>query len=149
MHGKVSATGDGLFTISATNVIEATLYTDAGCAWAYSANPAFRVLEWRYRDQLSWRLVMIGLRERASEAAIRTNDPDRALARYRVYAERYGMPFAAVAKERPAGTGHGCRAVVAAGLLQPGSEWAVFRALQLAKFTTTLYLDDAESIRGG
>jgi len=44
-------------------VIEATLYTDAGCPWAYSANPALRVLEWRFRDQLSWRLVMIGLRE--------------------------------------------------------------------------------------
>ena len=53
-------------------MIEATLYTDAGCLWAYSARPALRVLEWRFRDQLTWRLVMIGPRERASEAAIRT-----------------------------------------------------------------------------
>jgi len=128
-------------------VIEATLYTDAGCPWAYSANPALRVLEWRFRDQLRWRLVMIGLREEASEAAIRAYDPDRSLARWRMFEERYGMPFATGPKERPSGTGRGCRAVVAAGMLDPGSEWAVFRRLQLANFTGPLYLDDSESIR--
>jgi protein-disulfide isomerase-like protein with CxxC motif len=128
-------------------VIEATLYTDAGCPWAYSANPALRVLEWRFRDQLRWRLVMIGLREEASEAAVRTYDADRALSRWRVFEERYGMPFAKEAKARPSGTGRGCRAVVAAGMLDPGSEWTVFRTLQIANFTTALYLDDVESIR--
>ena len=128
-------------------MIEATLYTDAGCPWAYSANPALRVLEWRFRDQLRWRLVMIGLREEASEAAIRAYDPDRSLARWRVFEERYGMPFATEPKERPSGSGRGCRAVVAAGLLEPGSEWAVFRRLQIANFTGTLLLDDTESIR--
>ena len=128
-------------------MIEATLYTDPGCPWAYSANPALRVLEWRYRDQLSWRLVVIGLREEVGDAAVRAFDPERALARYRVYEERYGMPFGSTPKERPAGTGRGCRAVVAAGQLDPGSEWPVLRALQLANFTSTLYLDDAESIR--
>ena len=128
-------------------MIEATLYTDAGCPWAYSANPALRVLEWRFGDQLSWRLVMIGLREEPSEAAVRTYDPGRALARYRSYEMRYGMPFGLVAKARPSGTGRGCRAVIAASLVEPGSEWRVFRALQIANFTTSLYLDDAESIR--
>lgn len=129
-------------------MIEATLYTDAGCPWAYSANPALRVLEWRFRDQLRWRLVMIGLREEASEAAARAYDPGRALSRWRVYEERYGMPFASEAKARPSGTGRGCRAVVAAGMLDPGSEWVVFRELQVAYFTSpTLFLDDTESIR--
>lgn len=128
-------------------MIEATLYTDAGCPWAYSANPALRVLEWRFRDQLSWRLVMIGLREHASEAAIRAYDGERALARWKVFEERYGMPFAVEPKVRAAGTGAGCRAVAAAALLDPGSEWKVFRALQIANFTGSVYLDDAESIR--
>jgi protein-disulfide isomerase-like protein with CxxC motif len=128
-------------------VIEATLYTDAGCPWAYSANPALRVLEWRFRGQLRWRLVMIGLREEASEAAVRTYDADRALSRMRVFEERYGMPFATEKKARPSGTGRGCRAVVAAGMLDPGSEWAVFRQLQIANFTCSLYLDDVDSIR--
>ncbi len=128
-------------------VTEATLYTDAGCPWAYSANPALRVLEWRFREQLRWRLVMIGLREEASETARRTYDPDRTLSRWRVFEERYGMPFASEAKARPSGTGRGCRAVVAAGMLDPGSEWTVFRALQIAYFTSDLYLDDVDSIR--
>jgi protein-disulfide isomerase-like protein with CxxC motif len=127
-------------------VIEATLYSDAGCPWAYSANPQLRVLEWRFRDQLSWRLVMIGLREEASEAAVRTYEPARALARWRVFEERYGMPFASEPKARASGTGRGCRAVVAAGMLDAGSEWVVFRALQLANFTGPVYLDDTESI---
>jgi protein-disulfide isomerase-like protein with CxxC motif len=128
-------------------VIEATLYTDAGCPWAYSANPALRVLEWRFRDQLSWRLVMIGLREEASDAAVRTYDGERALARWKVFEARYGLPFAVEPKSRAAGTGRGCRAVVAAGQLEPGSEWRVFRALQIANFTGSVFLDDVESLR--
>ena len=57
------------------------------------------------------------------------------------------MPFATEPKARPSGTGRGCRAVVAAGLLEPGSEWSVLRALQIANFTGSVYLDDADSIR--
>ena len=63
------------------------------------------------------------------------------------FRERYGMPFRLEPKERLAGTGRGCRAVVAARLRDPGSEWRVFRALQLANFTTPLLLDDDELIR--
>jgi 2-hydroxychromene-2-carboxylate isomerase len=128
-------------------VIEATLYTDAACPWAYSANPALRVLEWRYRDQLTWRLVMIGLREDVTAAYARSFDPARAVLGHHTFRELYGMPFGLVPKERPAGTGRGCRAVVAARLLDPGSEWRVLRALQFAQFTTPLLLDDDERIR--
>jgi 2-hydroxychromene-2-carboxylate isomerase len=129
-------------------VINAALYTDPACPWAYSALPAVRVLEWRYGDQLAWRLVLIGLREDASGLAERGYDPAGAALRQIMFRERYGMPFTAAPKQRPAGTGRGCRAVVAARLLNPGSEWRVLRALQLANFTTPLLLDDAESIRG-
>jgi protein-disulfide isomerase-like protein with CxxC motif len=128
-------------------VLEAILYTDAGCPWAYSANPALRVLEWRFREQLSWRLVMIGLREQPSEAAVRTFDGPRALERWHVFGSRYGMPFATEPKGRPSGTGRGCRAVIAAALEDPGSEWRVLRALQFGYFAGSLYLDDAESLR--
>jgi 2-hydroxychromene-2-carboxylate isomerase len=128
-------------------VIETTLYTDPACPWGYSANPSFRVLEWRYGEQLSWRLVMIGLREDVSPTAANTFDPVRAAARHMLFGRRYGMPFGLVPKERPAATGRGCRAVVAARLLDPGSEWRVLRALQLAYFTTSLVLDDDEQIR--
>jgi 2-hydroxychromene-2-carboxylate isomerase len=129
-------------------VSSATLYTDPACPWAYSALPALRVLEWRYGDQLAWRLVLIGLREDGAALAERGYTPARAALGQLKFRERYGMPFTTAPKERPAGTGRGCRAVVAARLLDPGSEWRVLRALQLANFTTPLLLDDTESIRG-
>jgi 2-hydroxychromene-2-carboxylate isomerase len=135
-----------LATIGSMSQVEAMLYTDAACPWAYCASPAQRVLEWRYRDQISWQLVMIGLREDASGLVARGYDPDRAVLSLHKFRERYGMPFGLVAKDRPAGTGRGCRAVVAARLLAPGSEWRVLRALQLAQFTTNLLLDDDERI---
>lgn len=128
-------------------VVGVTLYTDAACPWAYSANPALRVLEWRYGDQLDWRLVMIGLREDARALVARGYDPGTAATRQLTFRRRYGMPFASAPKDRAAGTGRGCRAVVAARLLDPGSEWAVLRALQIANFTTPLLLDDDDRIR--
>ena len=128
-------------------MIEATLYTDAACPWGYSANPSFRVLEWRYREQLSWRLVVIGLREEVTDAYARAFDRARSATRYEKFRRRYGMPFGEVPKERPGATGRGCRAVVAARLHESGSEWRVLRALQLAYFTTSLLLDDDEQIR--
>jgi protein-disulfide isomerase-like protein with CxxC motif len=128
-------------------MIRVTLYTDAACPWAYSANPALRVLEWRFGAQLDWRLVMIGLREDAGQLVARGYDPAAAAARQLTFRRRYGMPFASAPKERAAATGRGCRAVVAARLLEPGSEWRVLRALQLANFTTPLLLDDDDLIR--
>jgi 2-hydroxychromene-2-carboxylate isomerase len=127
-------------------VIRGTLFNDAACPWGYSASPAFRVLEWRYGDQIEWRLVVIGLRDEVSEQMRRRFDPG-AVARLIVFRDRYGMPFSLQPKARAASTGRGCRAVVAARLLAPGSEFRVMRALQLANFTTTLLLDDDEQIR--
>jgi predicted DsbA family dithiol-disulfide isomerase len=132
-------------------MIKATLYNDPACPWGYSANPPLRVLEWRYGDQLDWRLVLIGLTEDASQYLRRGYTPVRgALGQLRF--RRYGMPFAPAPKERVSATARACRAVVAARLLNPGSEWAAFRALQLANFTTPLLLDDdaqlGEALRG-
>ena len=127
-------------------MIRATLFNDAACPWGYSANPALRVLEWRYGDQIEWRLVLIGLRDEVSEEMREGFDP-AALTRLIVFRNRYGMPFSLQPKARAAASGRGCRAVVAARLLFPGSEFRVLRALQLANFTTTLLLDDDEQIR--
>ena len=122
-------------------VIDATLYSDPACPWAYSENPALRVIEWRYKDQLRWRLVMIGLTEDASQYEARGYTPLRgALGQVRF--RRYGMPFAPAPKARISATARACRAVVASRLLAPGSEWDVFRALALANFTSSLVLDD-------
>jgi 2-hydroxychromene-2-carboxylate isomerase len=125
--------------------IRTTLYSDPGCPWAYSAAPALRVLEWRYGSQLDWRLVLIGLTEDATQYAARGYTPLRG-ALGQLQFRRYGMPFAPQPKHRISATARACRAVVAARLLNPGDEWRVFRALQLANFTTPLLLDDDEQL---
>jgi len=124
-----------------SRTIQATLYSDPACPWAYSGVPALRVLEWRYGSQLQWRLVLIGLTEDASQYVARGYTPLRgALGQLRF--RRYGMPFGPEPKERVSATARACRAVVAARLNHSGDEWRVFRALQLANFTTPLLLDD-------
>ena len=124
-----------------SRTIQATLYSDPACPWAYSGVPALRVLEWRYGSQLQWRLVLIGLTEDASQYVARGYTPLRgALGQLRF--RRYGMPFGPQPKERVSATARACRAVVAARLNRSGDEWRVFRALQLANFTTPLLLDD-------
>ncbi|HET8978145.1 MAG TPA: DsbA family protein [Solirubrobacteraceae bacterium] len=127
-------------------MISATLYSDPACPWAYSESPALRVIEWRYRDQLDWKLVLIGLTEKADQYAARGYTPLRG-ALGQLHFRRYGMPFAPAPKPRLSATARACRAVVAARLANPGTEWTVFRALQLANFTTPLVLEDDEGLR--
>jgi hypothetical protein len=109
------------------------------------------VLEWRYGSQLGWRLVLIGLTEDASQYEARGYTPLRGALGHLAF-RRYGMPFAPAPKARISATARACRAVVAARLAQPGSEWAAFRTLQLANFNSSLLLDDdvqlAEVLRG-
>jgi predicted DsbA family dithiol-disulfide isomerase len=127
-------------------MIKTTLYTDPACPWAYSEIPALRVLQWRYGRQLQWRLVVIGLTESATQYVQRGYTPARgALGQLRF--RRYGMPFSPTPKPRVSATARACRAVVAARLTSPGTEWAVLRALQLANFTSPIVLDDDSQLR--
>ncbi|MBV8430946.1 MAG: DsbA family protein [Solirubrobacterales bacterium] len=123
-------------------MIETTLYSDPACPWAYSESPALRVIEWRYGDQLNWRLVLVGLTEDASQYERRGYTPLRGAVGQASFRRRYGMPFSPAPKPRLSATSRACRVVVAARLDAPGSEWHVFRAIQLANFTTSLVLDD-------
>lgn len=126
--------------------ISATLFNDPGCPWGYSANPALRVLEWRYGAQLEWRLVLIGLAESPQLYLDRGYTP-LMMAQGWVGFRRFGMPFAPEAKARIAATSLACRVVVAARIALPGSEHRVHRALQLAQFTSTALLDEADDLR--
>src|ERR1700712_5179979 len=127
-------------------MITATLYSDPACPWAYSESPALRVIEWRYGDQLDWKLVLMALTETSDQSAARGYTPLRGALGQLAF-RRYGMPFAPEPKARLSATARACRAVVAARLQSPGSEWAVFRAIQLANFTTGLVLEDDEGLR--
>ena len=102
------------------------------------------MLHWRYGDQLRWRLVMIGLTEHGGEYERRGYTGEGMARGFRTFRRR-GMPFATLPREHVHGTWPMCRAVVAARLTEPEREWSVFRALQVAQFTTTL---DLETDRG-
>lgn len=127
-------------------MIEATLYSDPACPWAYSESPALRVIEWRYQDQLRWRLVLIGLTEEASQYEERGYTPLRGALGQTFFRRRYGMPFSPAPKARLSATARACRVVIAARIDEPGSEWRAFRALQLANFNSGLILDDDEQL---
>jgi 2-hydroxychromene-2-carboxylate isomerase len=126
--------------------IEITHFTDPGCPWAYSASPALAALDFRYGEQLTWRLVTIGLTERAQQYVDRGYTPTRAVASQRHFA-RFGMPFSHELKPAVAATARMCRAIVATRLAAPELEYAAFRALQFGQFTTPLVMDDDASIR--
>ncbi len=128
-------------------MITATLYSDPACPWAYSESPALRVIEWRYGDQLDWKLVLVGLTENSEQYAKRGYTPVRGALGQLHFRSRYGMPFSPAPKARLSATARACRAVVAARLSRPGTEWAVFRAIQLANFTGPLVLEDDDMLR--
>ncbi len=104
------------------------------------------MIEWRYGDQLDWRLVLVGLSEDTSRYAEHGFTPLRMASSGLRFRERYGMPFAPNPKSRLSASSRACRAVIAARRQWPGSEWRVFRALQLANFNTPLLFDDDEQM---
>lgn len=105
------------------------------------------MIEWRYGDQLNWRLVLVGLSEDTSRYVEHGFTPLRMAGSGLLFRERYGMPFAPHPKPRLSASSRACRAVIAARRQWPGSEWRVLRALQLANFNTALLFDDDEQMR--
>src|ERR1039458_10411618 len=81
-------------------MIKTTIYSDAACPTAYSESPALRVIEWRYGDQLEWRLVLIGRSEDASQYEQNGYTPLRGAMGQALFRRRYGMPFAVAPKPR-------------------------------------------------
>lgn len=137
----------GQTLVGATGSVEVLCFSDPGCPWAYSANPALTVMGWRYGRQLHWRLVMIGLTEQPDQYRQRGYTPARNARGYRRF-RRLGMPLATAPRPRVMATAQGCRTVVATRLLDPSREWEVYRALQFAWFTTTLLLDETDGLLG-
>jgi hypothetical protein len=71
--------------------------------------------------------------------------PESQAQTYRRFRAR-GMPFATEPRPRLSSTGRACRAIVATRLRSPELEFAAFRALQSAWFTTPLVLDEDAAI---
>src|SRR3954462_11251635 len=70
--------------------LKTTLYSDPGCPWAYSENPALAVLRWRYADGLDWRFVAVGLAETTERYVKNGYTPARQARGYRDLGRRPG-----------------------------------------------------------
>jgi predicted DsbA family dithiol-disulfide isomerase len=126
------------------SAITITEYTDPGCPFAWSAEPARRRVDWLYGDQLRWELRMVGLSDGAAvERAGFT--PERQSAAFKHLAEAHGMPIDTSVRARTAATMPACRAVVATRLHAPESEREFLRAVRVLYFSGDL-LDDPETL---
>jgi 2-hydroxychromene-2-carboxylate isomerase len=131
----------------AASPVRATLFTDPGCPWAYSARPALARLNWRFREQLEWKLVLIGLSETTERYESIGYTPARQATGWANFQRRFGMPFGRVPKPRLAPTTRACRANIAARELDARLGEAALLELQLLQFTTTGLLDHDDDLR--
>ena len=99
--------------------IEVTEFTDPGCPWAYSASPALAALQWRYRDQLRWRIVAIGLTEDPAALRRRRLHARRAMSAGSSTSAATGCPSRPLRGRAWPPPARACRAIVATRLLDP------------------------------
>ncbi len=120
-------------------------FTDPGCPWAFSAEPARRRLDWVYGEQLSWTPVMVGLAKTGASYEEKGFTTDKLVGALASIAADHGMPIDTAERPRMSGTVDACRAVVAARLHAPDAVPALLRALRVRYFAGAL-LDDPELI---
>jgi predicted DsbA family dithiol-disulfide isomerase len=125
--------------------ITITEYTDPGCPFAWSAEPARRRVDWLYGDQLRWELRMVGLSDDGAAVERAGFTPERQSAAFKHLAEAHGMPIDTSVRARTAATMPACRAVVATRLNAPESERAFLRAIRVLHFSGEL-LDDPQTL---
>jgi protein-disulfide isomerase-like protein with CxxC motif len=127
--------------------VQALHFTDPGCPWAYSARPAHARLRWRFGDQLDWRLVAIGLSEDTERYRAAGRTPESMIQGWRMFGERFGMPFLLEPKSRLSATSRACRALIAVREQDPERADPALRALQTLQFATSGLLDEDDDIR--
>jgi predicted DsbA family dithiol-disulfide isomerase len=125
--------------------VKITEYTDPGCPFAWSAEPARRRLDWLYGDQLEWELRMVGLADDPSVYEKHGFTPERQSASFRHLAQAHHMPMDTELRPRMAATMPACRAVVAVRRHRPDRERAMLRALRVLHFSGEL-LDEPATL---
>ncbi len=127
------------------STITITEYTDPGCPFAWSAEPARRRVDWLYGDQLRWELRMVGLSDDGAAVERAGFTPERQSAAFKHLAEAHGMPMDTSVRSRTSATMPACRAVVATRVHAPESERAFLRAVRVRYFSGEL-LDDPDTL---
>ncbi|MBA3436817.1 MAG: DsbA family protein [Thermoleophilaceae bacterium] len=127
--------------------VRITEFTDAGCPWAFSAEPFRRRLDWLYGEHLDWRTRMVGLSGSPEDYLDKGFDPEQQSSAFMKIASDHGMPIDTSVRPRMAATVPACRAVVAARLRAPDGERALLRRLRVRHFSGEL-LDEPDTIAG-
>ncbi len=125
--------------------IRITEFTDAGCPWAYSAEPFRRRLDWLYGEHVEWRVCVVGLSETPEDYLEKGFTPEKQARQFERIAKEHGMPIDTAPRPRMAATVPACRAVVAARLNAPERERMLLRRLRVRNFSGEL-LDEPETV---
>jgi predicted DsbA family dithiol-disulfide isomerase len=120
-------------------------FTDPGCPFAFSAEPAIWRLRWLYGDQLDWETRMVVLSESPADYERKGFTVEKLSSGLRDIQRRYGMPIDWRMRPRMHATAPACRAVVAARLHAPEREWRLLRALRVRTMAGAL-LDDQATV---
>ena len=120
-------------------------FTDPGCPFAFSAEPARWRIEWLYGDQLEWSRRMVVLSRTPEDYLERDFTPDKQADSYKRLRREHGMPIDAHQRPRMTATEVACRAVVAARLHAPDHERPLLRRLRVLGFAGQL-IDEPETI---
>jgi predicted DsbA family dithiol-disulfide isomerase len=127
--------------------LKITEFTDPGCPFAWSAEPARRRLDWLYGDALDWELRMVGLADSPDVYEDKGFTVERQSSAFRHMAQQHHMPMDSSLRPRMAATMPACRAVVAVRRGRPDRERAMLRALRVLHFSGWL-LDEPATIAG-
>ena len=122
-------------------------FTDPGCPFAFSAEPAIWRLRWLYGDQLDWETRMVVLSESPEEYDRKGITVEKLSAGLRDLQQRYGMPIDWRMRPRMQGTAAACRAVVAARLHAPDREWRLLRALRVRAMAGALLDEQTDDLQ--
>lgn len=125
--------------------VRITEFTDPGCPWAWSAEPARRRLDWLYGEGLEWRTRLVVLAESPEENEEKGMTPEDFQRSTRKIASDHGMPIDTTLRPHVTATAAACRTVVATRLNAPEHERQVLRCLRVGYFSGGM-LDDRETI---
>jgi len=106
-------------------------FTDPGCPFAFSAEPAIWRLRWLYGHGLDWETRMVVLSESPADYDRRGFTVERQSEGLKMLQARYGMPIDWRLRPRMTATVHACRAVIATRLHAPEQEWRILRAFRV------------------
>ncbi len=114
------------------------MFTDPGCSFAWSAEPARQRLRWLYGEQLEWQNSMIVLADTPEEYVAKNFTPEKQAKSLEKLRDLHGMPIDAHIRPHVAATLDACRAYVATRLNKQELADKLLRQLRIASMAGEL-----------